>query len=133
MSKNSIIFLVVFNIIGGILGMFIVGNLYGTYEYKTACIISCGAIIISFTILFIKQLLKGKKDNAPEVDERSIILLQRYLIIVLSIFFIISCLLILGLFFMNIQQIEIGLLAVYMSINIILIALGGFIVKKILF
>jgi len=80
---------------------------------------------------FLTKWREKRRGKVPAVDERTIQVMKNYLLLVLSAIFLISAIILLGLFFLGVETIEIGWIFVYLSGWIILFLLGGFIVRKV--
>lgn len=78
---------------------------------------------------FIKWRIKRKK-NIPIADERTILMMKNYLLIVVYIVFMISAMILIILFLSGVETIEIGWIFVYLSVLIILTMIGGVIVSR---
>jgi peptidoglycan biosynthesis protein MviN/MurJ (putative lipid II flippase) len=124
------LFIVMMFIVGGLLGVYLIGKEEGVFDLGLAGAViggSVGGILIS---LFVTRWLKKRRGNIPEVDERSLVLMRRYFLVVLYVVLIGSGALLLVLFGMGIQYIETGMLIVYMMILYILIGIGAVVVKR---
>lgn len=96
------------------------------YLYINLSIIS-GIFIGRFLI---KWLMRRKK-NVPIADERTLLFLKNYLLIAMFIGFILSSIILMTMFFMGIETIEIGWIFVYLSGLIILTIAGGIVLSRV--
>ncbi|WP_416150039.1 hypothetical protein ACM26V_03300 [Salipaludibacillus sp. HK11] len=118
-------------IIGGLLGVYLIGKEEGEYSFELAGAVilgSVGGIIIQS--LFAKWR-KKRNGNVPDVDERILLLMKRYFLIVLYFVLIGSGALLVALYAMGVHTIETGMLIVYMMVLYILIGIGVLVVKRI--
>ncbi|WP_042149841.1 hypothetical protein [Paucisalibacillus sp. EB02] len=133
MKKRNVILVYIFImamfIIGGLLGVYLIGKEQGVFDFGLAGAViggSVGGIIIS---LLFTRWRKKRRGNVPEVDERSLVLMKRYFLVVLYVVLIGSGALLLVLYGVGIQYIETGMLIVYMMILYVLIGIGAVVVK----
>lgn len=73
---------------------------------------------------FLMKWREKKRGKVPPVDERTLKIMKNYLLWLLSIIFFVSAIILLILFFLGIETIEIGWIFVYVS-GWIIISLGG--------
>lgn len=119
------VFIVLCMIIGGFLGMYIFGE--DPIEYVMPII--GGLALGSVITLILYKWNKKRNVNVPDVDERTLLLLKRYLVIVLYVVLLGSGAILLVLYSMGVYSIETGMLIVYMMILYILIGVGTVITK----
>ena len=116
--------------IGGFLGIYILGKGTGEYDYEIAFFIIGGSVIASVIYLFLSKRNKKRRGNIPDIDERSVMLMQKYLMFVLYVVFFGSAAALLTLYFMGVYYIETGLLIVYMMGLLMLIGIGTLVTKR---
>ena len=115
---------------GGVLGIYLTGAGTGEFHYEIAIAISAGAIFASLVTFLLSKRHKKKNGNVPEIDERSMMLMQRYLIGVLYVVLFGSGAILIVLYAMGIEFIETGMIIVYMMVLFILIGIGALVVKR---
>lgn len=121
------IFLLVMIVIGGVLGLYIAEGEFN-FSYAAAAVKgTVGGGIITFIF---SKLLK-KKNKVPKFDERSLLIMKRYLLIVLYFVLFGSGAILIALYGMGVHTIETGMLIVYMMILYIVIGIGVVVVKQI--
>lgn len=111
--------------IGGFWGMYIFGK--DPIEYVMPII--GGLALGSVITLILYKWNKKRNGNVPDVDERTLLLLKRYLMIVLYAVLLGSGAILLVLYSMGVHSIETGMLIVYMMVLYILIGVGAIITK----
>lgn len=117
-------------IVGGLLGVYFIGKEEGEYNFELALAVIVGSVG-GFVIFSLYSTWRKKRNgNVPEVDERSLLLIKRYLLIVLYFILIGSGAILLVLYAIGIQTIEVGMLIVYMMILYMLIGIGAVVVKR---
>ncbi|MBU3176888.1 hypothetical protein KPL47_10945 [Clostridium estertheticum] len=121
----SWVFIILCMMIGGFWGMYIGGN--DPIEYVMPII--GGLALGSVITLILYKWNKKRKGNIPDVDERTLLLLKRYLMIVLYVVLLGSGAILLVLYSMGVHSIETGMLIVYMMVIYILIGVGAIITK----
>jgi hypothetical protein len=117
-------------ILGGFLGMYIIGKETGEYNYEIISSILIGTVLSFIIYLLSSKWNKKRNGNVPEVDERSVLMMQRYLMVVLYVVLFGSGAILLILYSIGIYSIETGMLIVYMMGLFILIGIGTLIVKR---
>ncbi|WP_066306001.1 hypothetical protein [Bacillus sp. FJAT-29814] len=125
------IFIIGMIIIGGLLGVYLTGKEDGEFSFGLAAAVivgSLGGFLISFLY---SKWRKKRNGNIPELDERSLLLMKRYLLIVLYVVLIGSGALLLVLYAMGVHTIETGMIIVYMMILYMVIGIGAVVVKRI--
>lgn len=125
-------FLVGMIMIGGLLGVYLIGKEQGEFSFELAGSVIIGSVGGFLIIFLYAQWRKKRNGNVPEVDERSLFLMKRYLLIVLYLILIGSGAILLVLYAMGVHTIETGMLIVYMMILYILIGIGAVVVKRFL-
>ncbi|OEH91114.1 hypothetical protein [Bacillus solimangrovi] len=111
------------------LGFGSLGMIKGEFNYRIVII-----ILVTTTTSFLFSMWREKRNgNAPEYDERSVMLLQRYFTFVLYFLLLGSLLVLIILNYMGIQyiQFETGMLILYLVLLLLLIIIGLLIVKRI--
>ena len=116
--------------IGGFLGIYILGKGTGEYDYEFAFAIIGGSVIAFVIYLLMSKWNKKRKGNIPDIDERSVMLMQKYLMSVLYVVFFGSAAALLTLYFIGVHYIETGLLIVYMMGLLMLIGIGALVTKR---
>ncbi|WP_449620057.1 hypothetical protein [Robertmurraya sp. Marseille-Q9965] len=134
--KNKIIFILISAFIigciwiGGYLGIHIIGKETGEYNYDLAIPMVVGSILGIIIYLFFSMRYKKRNGNVPEFDERSVILMKRYLLIVLYVVLFGSGAALIILYSMGVHLIETGMLIVCLMVLYIMIGLGAFVTKR---
>lgn len=124
------LFLAAMIITGGLLGVYLIGKDEGEFDFGLASVVIV-ATIGGFLVQFLfSTWRKRRKGNIPEIDERSMVLMKRYLLIVLYFVLIGSGALLLILYAMGVHTIETGMLIVYMMILYLLTGIGALVVKQ---
>ena len=95
--------------IGGFLGVYIIGKETGEYNYEIATAIIGGTLFGFVIYLLFSKWTKKRNGNVPDVDERSITLMQRYLMVVLYVVLIVSGAALVILYAMGVHFIETGI------------------------
>ncbi|MDQ0271627.1 hypothetical protein [Cytobacillus purgationiresistens] len=116
--------------IGAFLGIYLIGRENGEFDLglALACI---GGGVLGFIIYLILAKLRGKRQgNIPEVDERSLQLMQKYFMWVLYFVLIISSAILIGLYVMGIEYVETGMLILYMLCLFMVLGLGALVTKR---
>jgi uncharacterized membrane protein YfcA len=119
------VFIMLCMMIGGFLGIYIIGE--DPIEYVMPII--GGLALGSVITLILYKWNKKRNGNVPDVDERTLLLLKRYLMIVLYVVLLGSGAILLVLYSMGVHSIETGMLIVYMMVLYILIGVGAIITK----
>lgn len=90
------------------------------------------SIIIGISVghFFIKWRIRRNK-GVPLADERTLVLMKNYLLIVVYLVFVMSSIILIALFLMGVETIEIGWIFVYLSGLIVLTLIGGFVVSRV--
>lgn len=121
------IFLLIMITIGGLLGLYIAeGEL--DFTYAIAAVIG---VVGGGSIPFIFSRILKRKNKVPKFDERSLVIMKRYLLVVLYFVLFGSGALLIALYGMGVHTIETGMLIVYMMVLYILIGIGAVVVKQI--
>ncbi|MBO0960887.1 hypothetical protein J1P26_14380 [Neobacillus sp. MM2021_6] len=116
--------------IGGFLGIYISGKETGEFSYDSAIPMAVGTILGIIIYLFFSKWNKKRNGNVPEFDERSLILMKRYFLIVLYVVLFGSGAALLILYSMGVYLIETGMLIVCLMFLYIIIGVGAFITKR---
>ncbi|MGF2616255.1 hypothetical protein FZC84_00555 [Rossellomorea vietnamensis] len=124
------IFIMMCIMAGGFLGIFIIGKQTGEYDYSLAYSVVGGTAGGFLIFLLYTKLMKKHRRNVPSFDERSLILMQRYLMVVLYALLIGSGAVLILLYSMGVQMIETGMLIVCLMGVYIVIGVGAFITKR---
>ncbi|MEK3797284.1 hypothetical protein MHI18_03325 [Peribacillus sp. FSL H8-0477] len=117
-------------ILGVFLGIYIEGNATSEYRYDIAIPMVGGAILGFVIWLFFSKLNKKRNGNVPEVDERKVMLMQRYFMIVLYVILCGSGVALLTLYSMGVHFIETGMLIICMMGIYMMIGFGAIITKR---
>ncbi|MBU3113648.1 hypothetical protein [Clostridium lacusfryxellense] len=80
-------------------------------------------------MLIFYKLNKRKNGNVPDIDERTVLNLKSYLMIVLYVVLIGSGAIVLVLYSMGVRSIETGMIAVYLIAIYLLIGVGDIVTK----
>ncbi|WP_332634880.1 hypothetical protein [Halalkalibacter flavus] len=134
--KNRTLFILVMIFIvgcilfGGFLGIYIIGDETGGYNYDLAIPMIVGTLSGILLYVLFSKWSKRRNGNVPDFDERSIILMKRYLMIVLYVLLIGSGATLLILYSMGVYLIETGMLIVCLMTFYIIIGVGAFITKQ---
>jgi heme A synthase len=123
-------FLFVCTLIGGFLGIYLIGKNTGEYHIEWAISIIGGSVGGFFIYLLFYMWSKKRNGNVPDFDERSVILMKRYFMIVLYFILIGSGAVLLVLYSMGVQSIETGILIVCLIVLYMLIGIGALITKR---
>ncbi|MFA9560430.1 hypothetical protein ACERII_24315 [Evansella sp. AB-rgal1] len=117
-------------IIGGLIGVYLIGKEEGEYSFHLAVAVIVGSLGGFIINLLYSNWRKKRNGNVPEVDERSLLLMKRYLLIVLYFVLIGSGAFLIVLYALGVQTIETGMLIVYMMILYMIVGIGGVVVKR---
>ena len=66
--------------IGGGLGLYLIGNETGEYRYELVLPIVVGTVGGFLVFLVISKINKKRNGNVPDIDERSVKLIQKYFV-----------------------------------------------------
>lgn len=124
------IFFIILIVLSGSLVVYLIGKEKGDYNLGLFIPIVFGALCGLVINFLHSKWHKKRNGNVPEVDERSLLLMKNYLLIVLYFVLIGSSALLLLLYLMGIHTIETGILIVYMMILYMLIGMGTIVVKR---
>lgn len=116
--------------VGGLLGIYVIGKESGEYNYALTIPMAVGSIVGTAISLFFSKWNKKRNGNLPEFDERSALLMKRYLMIVLYVVLIGSGAALIILYSMGVYVIETGMLIVCLMVLYILIGLGALVTKR---
>lgn len=124
------IFIMAMFIVGGLLGVYLIGKEEGAFDFGVATSVIIGSFV-GITISFVlAKWRKKRRGNVPEVDERSVLVMKKYLLVVLYVVLVGSGALLIALYGMGVHEIETGMLIVYMMILYIVIGIGAVVVKR---
>ncbi|WP_017472030.1 hypothetical protein [Amphibacillus jilinensis] len=123
----GMIFIVGCILFGGFLGIYIIGEETGGYMAIPMIVGTLLGVLITWLIT---KWSKRRNGNVPNFDERSIILMKRYLMIVLYVLLIGSGATLLILYSMGVYFIETGMLIVCLMTFYFIIGVGAFITKR---
>lgn len=121
----SLTFIIICTIFGGFLGIYI----FGEDPSKYAVEIIGGTILGTVITLLLGKLNKKRNGNIPDIDERTLTLMKRYLMIVLYFVLFGSEAILLILYSMGVHTIDTGMLIVCLGGVYILIGFGAIITK----
>ncbi|MDL4842417.1 hypothetical protein [Aquibacillus rhizosphaerae] len=125
------VFLICCIVIGGLLGFYIVGRETGEFNFDTIVpSVLVGVTLGSLVSFLLYKWNKRKNGNVPQVDERSIVLLKRYLIGVLYIVLIGVGAACIFLYAIGVETVELGMIIVCLAGLYLLIGLGAMVVKR---
>jgi peptidoglycan/LPS O-acetylase OafA/YrhL len=116
-------------IIGGFLLAYLLGKETGEYNYIIAISATVGTVLGGVICLILSKWNKKRNGTIPDFDERTIKLMQRYLMIVLYVVLFGSAAVLLTLYSMGVHSIATGMLIVYMGGLFMLIVVGAIITK----
>jgi hypothetical protein len=117
-------------LIGGLLGIFLIGNETGDYDYKLLFPICLGTVGGFLIFLAISKLNQKRNGKVPDFDERSVLLIQKYLMISLYVILLGSGAALIILYAMGIKYIETGLLMICLFGLYIILGLGTQLAKR---
>ncbi|WP_226683410.1 hypothetical protein [Sutcliffiella horikoshii] len=116
--------------IGGALGIYIIGREEGVFDYSLLLSMfqgTLGGLVIVLLFIFYR---KKRKPKLPEFDERSMLLMKRYFLGALYVVFIGSAAIVVTLGFLGVKTVEVGMLAVYLSILFIVVGMGALVTAR---
>lgn len=116
--------------IGGALGIYIIGREEGVFDYSLLLSMfqgTLGGLVLVFLIMFFR---KKRKPKLPEFDERSMLLMKRYFLGALYVVFIGSAAIVVTLALLGVETVEVGMLAVYLSILFIVVGMGALVTAR---
>jgi len=116
--------------IGGALGIYIIGREEGVFDYSLLLSMFQGTLGGLVLVLLIMFFRKKRKPKLPEFDERSLLLMKRYFLGALYFVFIGSAAIVLTLAFLGVETVEVGMLAVYLSILFIVVGMGALVTAR---
>ena len=127
-KQSSLVWAVVIGsmAIGGILSMYI---LEGERNYEIAIAVIIGSIAAFFIQLFYSKWRQKKNGNVPEFDERSLLLMRRYFMVVLYVLFGSGALLMV-LYAVGVREVEIEMIVLYMMALFMVIGFGALVAKR---
>ncbi|TYR74156.1 hypothetical protein FZC79_15155 [Rossellomorea vietnamensis] len=115
---------------GGLIGIYLIGKETGEYDYSLAYSVVGGTAGGFLLFLLYSKVMKKRRRNVPSFDERSLILMQRYLMIVLYALLIGSGAALITLYALGVQMIETGMLIVCLMGVYFVIGIGALITKR---
>ena len=124
------ILIIVGTCIGGFLGMYLIGNETGEYRYELVLPIVVGSVVAFLIFLVISKINKKRNGNVPDIDERSVKLIQKYFVIALYLILFGCAIALLIAYAMGVQYIETGLLMICLLGIFIVLGLGTLVVKR---
>ena len=116
--------------IGGALGIYIIGREEGVFDYSLLLSMfqgTLGGLVIVLLFMFFR---KKRKPKLPEFDERSMLLMKRYFLGALYVVFIGSAAIVVALGFLGVKTVEVGMLAVYLSVLFIVVGAGALVTAR---
>jgi peptidoglycan biosynthesis protein MviN/MurJ (putative lipid II flippase) len=116
--------------IGGALGIYLIGKDEGVFDYSLLLSMFSGTLGGLILVLLFMYLRKKRKRKLPEFDERSLLLMKRYFLGALYVVLIGSGAVVVTLVFLGVETVEVGLLAVYLSILYIVVGMGALVTAK---
>ena len=121
-----LVFITACSMFGGFLGLYI----YGVEPSEYALAIIGGPILGVVTYLLLSKWNKRRNGKVPDIDERTLILMQRYLMMVLYVVLFGSAAALLTLYAMGVHSIETISLILYLLGLFIVIGLGAIVTKR---
>ncbi len=116
--------------IGGALGIYIIGREEGVFDYSLLLSMFQGTVGGLVLVLLIMFFRKKRKPKLPEFDERSMLLMKRYFLGALYVVFIGSAAIVVTLALLGVETVEVGMLAVYLSILFIVVGMGALVTAR---
>ncbi|UAL47651.1 hypothetical protein [Sutcliffiella horikoshii] len=116
--------------IGGALGIYIIGREEGVFDYSLLLSMFQGTLGGLVLVLLIMFFRKKRKPKLPEFDERSMLLMKRYFLGALYVVFIGSAAIVVTLALLGVETVEVGMLAVYLSILFIVVGMGALVTAR---
>ncbi|TYS57371.1 hypothetical protein FZC74_16940 [Sutcliffiella horikoshii] len=116
--------------IGGALGIYIIGREEGVFDYSLLLSMFQGTLGGLILVLLIMFFRKKRKPKLPEFDERSMLLMKRYFLGALYVVFIGSAAIVVILALLGVKMVEVGMLAVYLSILFIVVGMGALVTAR---
>lgn len=117
-------------LIGGVLGIYLIGKETGQFDFDLLLPICLGTFG-GFLIFIVFSKLKQKRNgNVPDIDERSVSLIQKYFLIALYVILMASGAALLIAYSLGIQYIETGLLIICLFGLYTILGLGTLVVKR---
>ncbi|ART74761.1 hypothetical protein B4U37_01205 [Sutcliffiella horikoshii] len=116
--------------IGGALGIYIIGREEGVFDYSLLLSMFQGTLGGLILVLLIMFFRKKRKPKLPEFDERSMLLMKRYFLGALYVVFIGSAAIVVTLALLGVETVEVGMLAVYLSILFIAVGMGALVTAR---
>ncbi|WP_223703118.1 hypothetical protein [Sutcliffiella deserti] len=123
-------FIIICIMAGGILGVYLIGREEGVFDMDLVLSVVIGTLGGAFFTIVFSIWKKKRKRNIPEFDERNLSLMKRYFLIALYFIIFGSGALLLVLFFMGVETIDVGMLIVYMMVLYLIVGLGALVTAK---
>ncbi|WP_440211722.1 hypothetical protein [Cytobacillus praedii] len=117
-------------LIGGLLAIYLIGKETGVYDYELLFPITLGTVGGFLIFLAISKLKQKRNGNVPDFDERSVLLIKKYLMISLYVILFGSGAAVIIVYAMGIKYIETGILMIYLFSLYIILGLGTLVVKR---
>ena len=117
-------------LIGGLLAIYLIGKESGVYDYELLFPITLGTVGGFLIFLAISKLKQKRNGNVPDFDERSVLLIKKYLMISLYVILFGSGAALIIVYAMGIKYIETGILMIYLFSLYIILGLGTLVVKR---
>ena len=129
LSKWFLLVIIVGSILGSFIGMYIGLGDDWRVDYIAP---GLGGALIGFTAIFLfAKWREFKRGNVPEYDERTLLLLKRYFLIVLYVLLIGSGTVFLTLMAFGIKTVETGWLIVGLMVIYLIVGFGAVVVKRV--
>ncbi|NMH72403.1 hypothetical protein HF078_04895 [Bacillus sp. RO2] len=116
--------------IGGALGIYLIGKDEGVFDYSLLLSMFSGTLGGLILVLLFMYLRKKRKRKLPEFDERSLLLMKRYFLGALYVVLIGSGAVVVTLVFLGVETVEVGMLAVYLSILYVVVGMGALVTAR---
>ncbi|WP_404348906.1 hypothetical protein LG311_01270 [Sutcliffiella horikoshii] len=116
--------------IGGAFGIYIIGREEGVFDYSLLLSMFQGTLGGLVLVLLIMFFRKKRKPKLPEFDERSMLLMKRYFLGALYVVFLGSAAIVVTLALLGVKTVEVGMLAVYLSILFIVVGMGALVTAR---
>ena len=116
--------------IGGALGIYLMGREEGIFDYSLLLSMFSGTLGGLVIVLLFMYFRKKRKTKVPEFDERSLLLMKRYFLGALYVVLFGSGAVVVTLVFLGVETVEVGMLAVYISILYIVVGMGALVTAR---
>jgi len=114
-------------VIGGILSA---NLLDGELNHEITIAVIAGSIVALLIQLFYSKWRQKKNGNVPEFDERSLLLMRRYFMVVLYFVLFGSGALLIVLYAIGVREVEIEMLVLYAMAIFMAIGFGALVAKR---